>query len=148
MVTLSFSYLPCMKPNVTFEKRDHYILATGQGVRNDLTTIIEGTKKIQEIVNQYGLQYVLSDYREVIFNVSSTEAFNIVKVYESKLPEIKGVIIAAVISREFLDLLKFWESICQRRGFMYKVFTEIDEAEKWLLSQAHNNVIDDPAVNE
>ncbi len=124
-----------MDMGLKFEKRDKYLLVTGEGERNDLTSITEGTKKINESAAKFGTNFLLIDYRNVTYNVDLPQAYNIVKVYESQVPEIKKITIAAVGNPKNMELIKFWESISNRRGFRYKVFTAIEDAEQWLLEE-------------
>lgn len=121
-----------MDKGLHFEKRDNYLLITGEGVRNDLTTLIEGTKQINEVAAKFGVSFILADYSNVTFNVDFAQAFNIVKVYESQVPEFKKITIAGVGNAQNMELVKFWESVSNRRGFKYKIFSNLNEAEKWL----------------
>lgn len=118
---------------VKFEKRDGYILAVGEGVRNDLTSMIESTKKTVAAAESFGVKNILADYRKVKYNVPLTEAYNIVKVYETRTPEIRDLRIAGVINIEDMELIKFWESVSNRRGFEFKIFLDMDAALKWLV---------------
>lgn len=120
---------------VKFEKCGDYLKVIGEGERNDLTAIIEGTKQINEAASKFGVRHLLVDYQQVTYNVDLTQAFNIVKVYESNIPEIKKITIAAVGNKDHIELIKFWESVCNRRGFLFKLFDHIEEAEAWLLQE-------------
>jgi len=117
---------------VRFEKKDGYMLAIGEGERNNLTEMIEATKTTVSAATELGMTHILADYRKVKYNVPLTEAYNLVKVYETKTPVIKSFTIAGIMNEEDRELIKFWESISNRRGFEFKIFTDKEEALNWL----------------
>ncbi|TRX60804.1 hypothetical protein FNH22_07115 [Fulvivirga sp. M361] len=121
-----------MEDAFKFEKREGYLYVEAEGVRKDLTSIVEGTKKIQDSIVKYGTPYVLADYRKVRFNVPLTEAYNIIKIYESKIPEFSTIIMAGVINPGSREIAQFWQSICDKRGYTFKVFHDIKPAETWI----------------
>lgn len=128
-----------MKNESSIEVKDGYLLVTSKGVRSEFNSVIEGTNKINEAAKNYGLKYVLADYRNVKYDVPIADAFNLVKVYENKLPIFNEIIICAVTNEESLEIAQFWESICNRRGYNYKVFTDFDKAEHWLTKLIKQN---------
>lgn len=115
-----------------FEKKDGYMLAIGEGERNNLTEMTEATKSMVAAATELGMTHILADYRKVKYNVPLTDAYNLVKVYETKTPTLKSFTIAGVMNEVDRELIKFWESISNRRGFEFKIFTNIDDALRWL----------------
>lgn len=124
-----------MDTGLTFEMRQGYLLVTGEGTRDDLTTAIERAQQIEQYAIKSGVKHVLIDYRKLVFNLPIAQAFNIVKVYESQLPTFKDLIISAVGNENNRELAKFWESVSNRRGFKYKTFDKITDAEDWILKE-------------
>ena len=120
-----------MNDKSIIELKDGYLLIIAKGVRDNFEEVIEGTKKIREAALAYDMKYVIVDYRKLDFNVSMADAFNIVKVYED-LPEFNNITVAAITNRKNLELGQFWESICIRRGYQYKVFTELEKGADWI----------------
>lgn len=124
-----------MKHSSTVELTKHYLLITAKGDRNDFSSIVKGTVQMQKAVQAANAQKVLADYRGVNFNVPLTEAFNLVRLYEHRIDTFRSIIMATLVNRKNLELAKFWESICNKRGFVTKVFLEFEEAEAWLIKQ-------------
>jgi hypothetical protein len=62
------------------------------------------------------------------------EAFNLLKVFELKLTAFKEVKMAAIINPRTQEIGSFWVSICNRRGFDFKLFQDEDEAKQWLFA--------------
>lgn len=124
-----------MRDETSVEHKGNHLVITVRGERRDLNQVIQGTKNIQEAVDAYDCRYVLADYRELIFNVSLTHAYNIVKVYDFNLPQFKDIVMAGVINESSQELGQFWESIAQKRGYNFKIYRDIAEANDWLQQQ-------------
>ena len=121
-----------MEVNFTITKGKQYTLITGEGERTDLTSLIEGTKKIQQIAMENDADFLLLDYRKVKFSVPYTEAYNIVKIYEQKMPVFSKLVMAAVVKKLDWEIAKFWESTSNKRVYTFKVFKHMNEAQSWL----------------
>ncbi|MBX2963115.1 MAG: hypothetical protein KF687_11435 [Cyclobacteriaceae bacterium] len=122
--------------SIKFEQRNNYLLAIGQGSRNSLIEVFEGTRAIAKALAETGCRYVLVDYANVITKLPVVDAFNIVRIYESKVSEFQDIVLAVVInpSEEHFD--SFWEKICRIRGYQFKIFTNRTAAEDWLQNGA------------
>jgi hypothetical protein len=123
------------EPRVTFEQRENYLLVTGHGERNNFADIIEATTQINEMVVKFQNKYLLIDYRKVKFNTPITNVFDVVRIYESKMPHLKNIFIAAVLSQLNSAFGKYWRDIAQQRGFNFMVFDDFAKAELWMLEQ-------------
>lgn len=121
-----------MKNESSIELKEGYILVIARGTRKDFGDIIEGTFKISEAAKAYNLNHILADYREVDFDVPLADAFNLVKLYENKIPVFNNLVISGVINKSNWEIAEFWESIGNRRGFNFKAYTDFEEATKWL----------------
>jgi len=128
--------LSCMSlPPVTFELKEHYLLVTGHGVRNSLTGMIDSASLIMKMARETNSHKMLVDFRQLQINVRITEAFNIVKTYEKKMPDLRTVLVAAVFESHHRAFASYWQEVSSKRGFTIKVFEDFGEAEKWLLKQ-------------
>jgi hypothetical protein len=125
-------------PQVTFEQREDFLLVTGHGERNNFAAIIDATSQINDVLVRLQKQYLLIDYREVKFNMPITNVFDVVRVYETKMPHLKKVFIAAILSKNNWDIGKYWKEIAQQRGFNFTVFEDFEQAEAWLSEQRAN----------
>ena len=123
-----------MKDKTTLELKEGYLIITVEGVRNDFDSLVVGTKKINEAAQAYNVNYILADYRKLRYDVPMADAFNLVKMFEQDLPLFDKIVISAIANPLDLELAKFWESICIKRGYQYKVFTDLEEGEEWIQS--------------
>lgn len=123
-----------MDVRVEFEQRDQYVLITSEGERKDFSSVVEGTTKLYAIIEKTQCRLVLLDYRKVIFNVPQTDAFNIVRLYELKMPLLTNVKIAVVLSSMNSAFGNVWKNVAQAKGFKYDIFTSLEDAEAWLLN--------------
>lgn len=120
---------------VSFESRGNYLLVTGHGKRDNLTTMTQASAEIYAKVQETNLKYLLVDYRKLAINVSLNDAFNIVKRYEVAQPRLKELIIAAVFEGTGLEFGRYWKEISIQRGFFIEIFEDMQTAESWLLQQ-------------
>lgn len=127
-----------MDEKLSFSVEENYLSIKASGVRDDFMEIIEGTTKIAEASKRYNKQHILSDYRDVVFDLPLTQAFNLVKVYENKLPYFHRLHMASVVQSSQLEIASFYASICKKRGFNFEIFMAIEEAETWLINQPVN----------
>ncbi len=127
-----------MSSNFQFEINDHYLTVRDEGVRTSLSGAVEGTRRIAEAAAKYEKKFVLVDYRKVRYDLSLTEAYNLVKVYENKVPEFNDIALAVVVNSQDWEIAKFWESISLKRGYSFKLFSRIENAESWILSEVKN----------
>jgi hypothetical protein len=123
------------QPLASFEVREKYLLVTGHGKRDNLKTMAEAASMIVKKAIEADRRFMLVDYRQLDIEVHMSEAFNIVKGYESHQPELKNITVAAVFNSRGLDFANYWKDISTRRGFHIEIFEDIDLAEQWLLRQ-------------
>jgi hypothetical protein len=123
-------------PLASFEVREKYLLVVGHGKRDNLKTMAEAAAMIVGKAVETNRKFMLVDYRALEIEVHMSEAFNIVKGYESHQPELKNITVAAVFTSRDLDFANYWKEIGGRRGFHIEIFEDIDVAERWLLKQA------------
>ncbi|MCE7864319.1 MAG: hypothetical protein DYG99_12335 [Bacteroidetes bacterium CHB5] len=122
-------------PPVTFELKEQYLLVTGHGTRNSLAGMVDSATLIMKKARESGSRKMLVDFRQLQINVRITEAFNIVKTYEKKMPDLRTVLVAAVFESHHRTFANYWQEVSSKRGFTINVFEDFGEAEKWLLKQ-------------
>lgn len=123
-------------PLASFEVREKYLLVVGHGKRDNLKTMAEAASMIVNKAIETNRRFMLVDYRQLEIEVHMSEAFNIVKGYESHQPELKNITVAAVFNSTGLDFASYWKEVSKKRGFHIEIFEDIDLAERWLLKQA------------
>lgn len=125
-----------MQNSFYHEKRDDYLYFKAIGERNNLSDVVSGSTRLYETAQKLNESHILADYRELIFNVPITEAYNLVRVYENKHPRFYDTALVCVTNPMNLELIKFWVSVSRKRGFNTNVFLTIEEAEEWLKKQS------------
>jgi hypothetical protein len=123
---------------LSFEQRERYLYVKGVGVRKDLKAIFESTKALTAIVVETKAKYILLDYAELITVAGNHDAFNITRLYENKAAVLYELCVSIIINPRELDVEKYWEDICLRRGFDFKIFTDAAEAENWLIAKSES----------
>ena len=122
-----------MPINTKFEIKEKYVLITSEGERNNFAAVIEGTNLMYEIIEKTQCSLVLLDYRKVIFNVPQTDAFNIIRLYELKMPRLTNIRIAAWLANLNPGFTTVWKDVAKSKGFQFETFLNLKDAEEWLL---------------
>jgi len=79
--------------------------------------------------------FFLSDYRQVRLKLSTIEIFKVPQLMQGEFASLNlrvNRLIRAVVAAEDLKDYLFYETAAINRGQHLKVFTDIDEAKKWL----------------
>lgn len=124
------------QPLASFELREKYLFVVGHGKRDNLKIMAEAGTLIVAKAIETNRHFLLVDYRNIEIEVHMSEAFNVVKGYESRLPQLKEITVAAVFNSNGMPFGNYWREIAQRRGFRIEIFEDLEAAEKWLLKQA------------
>ena len=113
---------------------DHAVIRTS-GDRKTVSDYISGTNSLYDTIVESGRNFVLADYRDVRFHLNLTEAFNMVRMYERKLPKFKSITMAIVINPHTRDFAGMWEEISLKKGFDFKIFENFDSAKEWVMKK-------------
>jgi hypothetical protein len=70
--------------------------------------------------------------------ISPVEVFNLVRLYELKFAFCQKLGLAVIVSKNEIEITRYWEDVCGKRGFNFKVFLTFEEGEKWLLAYKIN----------
>lgn len=124
-----------MNKLVSFEEKEKYLLVTGLGSRDNFSEMVEASSAIYKKVEETKSKSLLVDYRNVTINLSPTQAFNVVRKYETNMPDFSNVAMACVFSEEGLEFANYWKDIGRKRGFDIVIFEDIKSAEEWLLKK-------------
>jgi len=90
-----------------------------------------------QIANEQNCFLFLSDYREAIMKLSTFEIYELPKILSnvfvaSKIP-VHRLKRALVVAKDLEDY-RFFEVVTANQGQNVKLFQDLDEAKKWLLS--------------
>lgn len=118
-----------------FEVKEGYLLITGQGTRQSLHDVAEYSARLYNQVVETKSKFLLVDYRQVKVRLPQSEAFNIIRNYETSRPFYGAVVAACVFGPESINFARYWQQIGRQRGFDINLFPNLMEAEQWLLNR-------------
>jgi hypothetical protein len=96
--------------------------------------LIKHARLIFDEYKKYGNKKVIVDGLETEFPFDLFPYYDLVQFYVEKFPpEIREIKLACVISPEYKRIGKFWETASNNRGFQYRAFISLREAEEWLI---------------
>lgn len=107
------------------------IRATASGTDDSLEEVEAYGTAVVESCRKNQCKYILCDERRLHYNLSTSETFDLGEYYTSYAPSV--VRVAIVCSRENLEEASFFETVAVNRGLQIRVFTDMEEAENWLL---------------
>ncbi len=122
-----------------YEKHPQYLFVKGKGTRKNLGEIFESTQALARIVEENDSKFILLDYSETVTHTSNIDVFNITRLYETKTPVMFKLCISIITNPVEFAQDAFWEDLCRKRGFNFKIFTDPGEAKSWLLTQVRKN---------
>lgn len=125
---------------VSFEQREGYLLIRGHGVRNSIQSISKASEITYAKVLETKSRYLLIDYRVVTGKLPKTEAFNLIRKYESSMPFFGLAVAACVFGEGSMEFAQYWQQIGRQRGFDINLFPTLKEAEQWLLNKIRESV--------
>jgi hypothetical protein len=120
---------------VGFDLRKDYLLVKGFGTRDSNASVLEATLTTYKKIKETGSKYLLVDYSEVQIKLDHVQAFNLIRTYETNLPQLGTVTAACVFNEEAQDFALYWQQIGRQRGFDIFLFETLEQAETWLLQR-------------
>jgi len=119
---------------IKYALKQHFLLIESEGVRNSFLEVTRGTQEIFDIMAKTNPKAVVLDYRLTFFNLNKSDALNLVRYYEIKLNRrYHDVRFAAVVNEKTIEIAKLWADLSHVKKFKIQIFTDIIEAEKWIL---------------
>lgn len=120
---------------VGFELKQDYLLVKGFGIRDTNSSMLEATLTTYKKIKETGSRYLLVDYREVQIKLDHVQAFNLIRTYETNLPQFGSITAACVFNDEAKEFALYWQQIGRQRGFDIFLFETLSDAEEWLLQK-------------
>ena len=126
-----------MLHKVTYDENSKIITIKYWG-NISLPDLKSGSRDAAQQIIDYKCHHILVDSREVDFKLSTLEIFDLPKTFSDILSEfglelrkIKRALLVAHIKNDY----QFVETVAINRGYLVKLFDDINEARKWLLNQ-------------
>lgn len=114
---------------------DAIIHATGSGLCNDYGLVVDLTKAIHHKIITTESRRILLDFQEVDLELQWSEIFNLVRMYETSMPEFYSIAVGCVFNSSGLEFANYWRDVGQARGFTIQIFSTRKEAESWLINE-------------
>lgn len=123
-----------MDITITSANTDDYLLINSAGVIKNKDDLFKHATLVYDEFVKQDKQKILIDNRKTLLPPDLFSYYEQVKYFSETFPSrIRLVKIAVVVSPEYAEIGKFWETVCVNRGFQYFVFTSLQEAHRWLL---------------
>jgi len=95
--------------------------------------VVDLTKAIHHKIITTESRRILLDFQEVDLKLQWSEIFNLVRMYETSMPEFYNIAVGCVFNSSGLEFANYWRDVGQARGFTIQIFPTPKEAETWLL---------------
>lgn len=100
-----------------------------------------GTDENLEEVQRYGAALIsacvkancdkiLIDERDLVYTLDTLDTYLLAEYFAKNVPRVASA--AIVCQPQHFQDATFWETAAVNRGFKFRVFTSIEQAEKWL----------------
>ncbi len=106
---------------------------TASGLCNQYGLVVDLTKLIHHKIIATDCRRVLLDFQKVDLKLQWSEIFNLVRMYETSMPEFYNITVGCVFNTSGLEFANYWRDVGQARGFTIQIFSTRKEAEMWLL---------------
>jgi len=123
----------CKPYRLSFEQRPQYLYAYVTGEEDSYEISKQYWREIADECKKLGVKKVLIE-EDIAENVSMSDMYQ----FASEIPQLGffGIRVAFVDRQEQQQQLnQFGETVATNRGLFSRVFSNADEAEKWLLSE-------------
>ncbi|NUN09584.1 MAG: hypothetical protein HUU54_10455 [Ignavibacteriaceae bacterium] len=115
----------------TIEDAGEHLKVTAKGNDDNAKEAQRYSSAIIEAVLSSKKKRILCDERELVYEISTAETF---QMATEAAKHVKTFVkVAIVCNPSFLPDAKFYEVVANNRGLSVSVFTDYDDAVKWLL---------------
>lgn len=122
-----------MNVNISSRVEDDYLLIKSSGNIVDFKEHKSLMERFYSEVVKYGINKVIFNVTETQFPISLQVLNDIVDFYTVELPyELYAWKVAVVDDSSYRELGKFWEFRANQNGYNSKVFSSIEEAQKYM----------------
>ncbi len=121
-----------MSYTLSVDKKDDILWVVATGTRN-LQTILAISKEILVACVEKKVKKVLIDVRTLEGRLSITNTYHLADKQFLKMRDYSVISHTALVDlKEFEDSYKFLEIVAANRGYMFRIFSESDQAIAWL----------------
>jgi hypothetical protein len=121
---------------ITSESNADYLLIRSVASLKDENDLIQHAMLVFDEYKKHDNKKVVLDGLATEFPSDLFPYYDLVQFYMEKFPpEVRDITLACIISPEYTRIGKFWETVSNNRGFKYRAFTSLREAEEWLMGE-------------
>jgi len=121
---------------ITSRPEPEYLLVESKGVLFTKDDLVMQSKLIHEEIIKHKAKKILVNEPDTKFPLELFPYYELVKFYVDNFPpEMRLNKIAVVIAQDYEKMARFWETVCNNRGFQYFAFTSFQKAHDWLLNE-------------
>ncbi|WP_419786913.1 hypothetical protein [Pseudodesulfovibrio sp.] len=113
------------------KEEDRYLLLVVSGEVETIEDMRAFSKALVECAEEKGYKRLILDQRLVSRKLDLHDYMVYADQWRLERPP-SGIKIAAVYSQEDVNNFQWVETICQNRSIIYRIFSNSDEAERWL----------------
>jgi hypothetical protein len=125
-----------MNLDIFTENREEYLYIECKGEITSADELISQSGLIYEEFLKYNPDKILLYEMEMDFPPGLSNYLNLVNHYADHFAvEAQSVKVAVVLKEKYKDIGDFWETVCINRGYQYHTFTNLTEAESWILAK-------------
>jgi len=110
---------------------DGYLKIVAKGKDDNSSDVKKYADAIIEAVKDFKSKNVLCDERELQYSLSITDTYQLAEYISQHSSHL--IKVAIVCNSKYFDDARFYETVATNRGMQIKVYTNIEEAETWLL---------------
>lgn len=119
---------------ITSENNADYLLIRSVASLKNEEDLIKHAMLVFDEYKKYDNKKVVLDGLATAFPSDLFPYYDLVQFYIEKFPpDIREIKLACIISPEYTRIGKFWETVSNNRGFQYRAFTSLREAEEWIM---------------
>lgn len=116
------------------EPLEHYLYISISGVYEDNFEGVSSLRQYAEICKEHNLDAILIDARKIEGEVSTMAEFGRGLEFATAFKD-NNIQIAIVGTEEYLTRESLFETVARNRKVPLRVFTDIDQAEQWLIKR-------------
>lgn len=120
----------------TKNKKTH-LLIVSKGTLSVKEDLFKHAELIYREIVKHTQTNILIEESETTFPQSLFDYADLVNFYREFPPDVRLLKLAAVIRADNTakKIAEFWETACANKGFQFRAFTSMHEAEAWLLKE-------------
>ena len=132
--------MPADTIRLEFIFNNQFLTVVAEGYNHHFNDLVNITRQIHKKVVETKTEFLLLDFQQVDLKIVWADCFNLVRMYESSMPEFNDIKVAGIFSKKGMEYVKYWQEIASSRGYKIELFPNRKEGEKWLLQKINEAI--------